>query len=77
MKQSKTFKVKVNCSAAPDAQPHQHELEIAAAGLSALGARPEGTCELQYTCPQTGEDRKVIIPCPPRFDRPYRIVGIS
>jgi hypothetical protein len=72
---TKIFKVRVVCSAA-DGQKHEHELEIAG-GRPALGARSEGSCEMQYTCPQSGQDRKVTFDCPPGFSRPYRVARVT
>ena len=71
----KTFKIRVACSSG-DGKKHEHELEIAST-IGPLSARSEGTCEMQYTCTQTGEDRKVIFQCPPGFNRPYRMVSVS
>lgn len=70
-----TFTVRVACSTA-DGQRHEHELEIAG-GKPALGVRAEGSCEMQYTCPRSGEDRKVTFDCPQGFSRPFRVVRVA
>ena len=78
MAQGKTFRITVECSSGVG-PAHQHELEIAAEKHHPLGALSERTCEIemQYTCPRSGEDRKVIFDSPPGFPRPYRIVSVA
>ena len=76
MAQSRTFKVKILCGSG-GGPPHQQELEIGPAKWAPLGARSEGTCEMQYTCPVSGEDRKVVVDCRPDFPRPYHLVSVT
>jgi len=75
MAEAKTFTIRVACQGS-DGQRHEHILEIAEA-IPALGVRSEGSCEMQYTCPESGTVRKVTFPCPPDFSRPYRVVRVT
>lgn len=69
------FTVRVACYTA-DGQRHEHELEIAGA-KPPLGMRAEGACEMQYTCPRSGQDRKASIECRADVGRPYRVVRVT
>jgi hypothetical protein len=76
MAEKRTFKELVACFS-DNGEEHRHELEIASSDVEPRSAVARQECEIQYTCPVSGEDRIAVIRYRSDYSRPYRVVSVT